>query len=159
MGFREMRRSKQAVLEDDCKKILKTEKRGVLSVIGDDGYPYGVPVNFYYDETDGRIYFHGAKEGHKFDAIKSCDKVCFTVWGNDYKKEGDWAWYVTSVIAMGRAELVSDSKLTYEKLRLLGGKYFPSEAEIDATMERSAARTQLIAMEIEHLTGKLVHEK
>lgn len=159
MGFREMRRSKQAVSNEECIDMLKNEKRGVLSVIGDKGYPYGVPVNFYYDEADGKIYFHGAKEGHKLDAIKRCNKVCFTTWGGDYKKEGDWAWYVTSVIAMGRAELITDRDLTNEKLRLLGDKYFPSADETEATMQRSAARTQLIAMEIEHMTGKLVHER
>ena len=159
MGFREMRRSKQAVSNEECIDMLKNEKRGVLSVIGDNGYPYGVPVNFYYDEADGMIYFHGAKEGHKLDAIKRCNKVCFTTWGGDYKKEGDWAWYVTSVIAMGRAELITDRDLTNEKLRLLGDKYFPSADETEATMQRSAARTQLIAMEIEHMTGKLVHER
>lgn len=159
MKFREMRRANQAVSKAECIELLKTEKRGVLSTVGDGGYPYGVPINFVYDETDGKIYFHGAKEGHKLDAIKACDKVCFTVWGNEYKKDGDWAWYVTSVIAAGRAELVSDEKTACEKLRLLGRKYFPSEPELEAAMERSAARAQVIAMNIEHLTGKLVREK
>lgn len=158
MGFREMRRYKQAVSDEECRRILKTEKRGVLSVIGDDGYPYGVPMNFVYDENDGKIYFHGAKEGHKLDAIKACDKVCFTVWGNEYKKEGDWAWYVTSVIAMGRAELVSDEKAACEKLRLLGQKYFPQGYDIEGEIEKLAARTQVIALAIEYVTGKLVHE-
>ena len=64
--------------QEECRQILKTEKRGVLSVIGDNGYPYGIPINFYYDENDGKIYFHCAKEGHKIDAIKNCDKACFT---------------------------------------------------------------------------------
>ena len=68
--FREMRRFKQHVSEDECKKILKEENRGVFSVMGDNGYPYTIPINFYYDETDHKIYFHGAKEGHKVDAIR-----------------------------------------------------------------------------------------
>mgnify|MGYP001205264268 FL=1 len=76
--FREMRRFKQAVSQDKCKKILTEAKRGVFSVIGDNGYPYSLPINFYYYETDNRIFFHGAREGHKVDAIKNCDKVCFT---------------------------------------------------------------------------------
>ena len=37
--FREMRRFKQQVENQDCVEILKNEKRGVLSVIGDEGYP------------------------------------------------------------------------------------------------------------------------
>ena len=73
--FRKMRRFKQELNETECKKILKNEVRGVLSVIGDDGYPYGLPIDYWYDEIENHIYFHGAKEGHKLDAIKKCNKV------------------------------------------------------------------------------------
>lgn len=55
--FREIVRKKQALTLDECKEILKNEPRGVLSLIGDDGYPYGVPINYYYTEDDGHIYF------------------------------------------------------------------------------------------------------
>lgn len=72
--FREMRRFKQQITTEECKKVLKEEKRAAFSVIGDDGYPYTIPINFYYDEADNIIYFHGAKEGHKADAVNRCDK-------------------------------------------------------------------------------------
>ncbi|MGN0163677.1 MAG: pyridoxamine 5'-phosphate oxidase family protein [Candidatus Ornithomonoglobus sp.] len=157
--FREMRRFKQAVSEDECIQILKTEKRGVLSVLGDNGYPYGIPMDFYYDEKDRRIYFHCAKEGHKIDAIRNCDKVCFTTWNTGFQKDGDWAWNVTSVVAMGRAELVSDRALTNEKVRLLALKYYPTEDGVNEEMKKDAHRVQMIALTIEHLTGKLVNEK
>ena len=57
--FREMRRFKQQITTEECKKVLKEEKRAAFSVIGDDGYPYTIPINFYYDEADNIIYFHG----------------------------------------------------------------------------------------------------
>ncbi|MBR6060592.1 MAG: pyridoxamine 5'-phosphate oxidase family protein, partial [Spirochaetales bacterium] len=72
--FRSMRRFKQQISDAECIEILKNEKRSVLSLIGDDGYPYGIPLNHFYDERDGKIYFHGAKEGHKIDAIKANPK-------------------------------------------------------------------------------------
>ena len=75
--FRPMRRFKQQISEAECKEILKNEKRGVLSLLGDDGYPYGLPLSHLYSEEDGKIYFHGAKEGHKIDAIKNYDKASF----------------------------------------------------------------------------------
>ena len=53
--FREMLRSRQQLTQKECVNILKTELRGVLSVLGDDGYPYGVPVNHYYCEEDGKL--------------------------------------------------------------------------------------------------------
>lgn len=157
--FRNMRRLKQEVGEEVCRKLLNTERRGVLSVIGDEGYPYAVPVDFYYDEAENRIYFHGAKAGHKIDAIRQCNKVCFTVWNDGELRDGDWAYYVTSVIVFGRASLPTEPELTYEKVRRLGLKYYPSVEEVDAEIERDLSRTQLLVLEIEHMSGKLVHEK
>lgn len=157
--FREMRRSKQQVSQEKCINILKTEKRCVLSVIGDDGYPYGVPLDFYYDDADGRIYFHCSKQGHKLDAVKKCGKVCFTTWNKGFKKDNDWAWNVTSVIVFGTVELIDDSDLIYEKVRKLGLKYYPTEQEVDEEIERDLDRVQLLALNIEHITGKLVKEK
>lgn len=157
--FRKMRRFKQEVSQEECVNILQTEKRGVLSVIGDEGYPYAIPMDFYYDAEDKKIYFHAAREGHKMDAIKRCDKVCFTTWNSGFQKEGDWAWNVTSVVVMGRAELVSDTELANEKLRKLALKYYPTVEEVDAEMQRDAHRVQMIAIRMEHMTGKLVNEK
>lgn len=73
--FRPMRRFKQQIADSECKEILKNEKHEVLSLLGDDGYPYGIPLSHLYSEEDNKIYFHGAKEGHKIDAIKNYDKV------------------------------------------------------------------------------------
>ena len=78
--FRPMRRFKQQISDAECKEILKNEKRGVLSLLGDDGYPYGLPISHLYSEEDNKIYFHGAKEGHKIDAIKNYDKASFCVY-------------------------------------------------------------------------------
>lgn len=158
--FREMRRFKQQVSDDECKKILKEENRGTFSVIGDNGYPYTIPINFYYDETDHKIYFHGAKEGHKVDAINQCNKVCFTTWNQGFKKEGHWEWNVTSVVVFGRVELVTDRTVIEDRLRKLAMKYYPTEDEVEEKMSSSSAdRVQLYAIEIEHMTGKLVNEK
>lgn len=157
--FRKMRRFGQQVSEEECITVLKSEKRGALSVIGEDGYPYTVPVDFYYDETEGKLYFHGAKVGHKIDAIRACNKVCFTVWNDGFKKENDWAWNVTSVIVFGKAELVEEGAVVEEKVRKLALKYYPTKEEVEEEIERSLSRVQMISVTIEHMTGKLVHEK
>jgi len=157
--FRKMRRFKQAVSEEECRKILKEEKRGVFSVLGDGGYPYSLPINFYYDEEDNRIYFHGAKEGHKVDAIKNCNKVCFTTWNTGFKTEGHWEWNVTSVIIFGKAKLIEDRKTTEEKVSKLAYKYYPTREEAEEDLARAIDRAQLFAINIEHMTGKLVNEK
>lgn len=158
--FREMRRFKQQVSDDECKKILKEEKRAAFSVIGDEGYPYTIPINFFYDEKDHKIYFHSAGEGYKIDALSRCDKVCFTTWNQGFKKSGCWEWNATSVVVFGRAKLVTDAETAKDRLRKLAAKYYPTAAEIDEEMSSSAAsRVQVFAIEIEHMTGKLVNEK
>ena len=80
-----------------------------------------------------------AKVGHKIDAIKDCDKVCFTTWNTGFQKENDWVWNVTSVIVFGRAELIEDAAQTSEKVRKLAMKYYPTEEEVDAEMEKAIA--------------------
>ena len=80
--FRPIRKKKNELSTEDTKQILREARRGVLAVNGEDGYPYAIPINFIYDETAGRIYFHSSRTGYKLDAIKVCDKVCFTAYGN-----------------------------------------------------------------------------
>ena len=157
--FREMRRKKQQLSNEECIQILKEENRCVLAVNGDDGYPYAIPMNFYYDEESGKIYFHGAKEGHKIDAVKKCSKVSFTTWSQKFKKEDDWAWYVASVVIMGRMELIDDMEIVGDKFRKLAMKYFPDKEEMEETYRLHVNRAQIMALNIEHMTGKLVHEK
>ena len=155
--FREMRRKKQKLTEKQCIDILKRAKTATLALHGDDGYPYSIPVNYVY--LDGKIYFHGAKEGHKADAVNRCDKVCLTVWNQGFKKEGHWEWNPTSVVVFGKVKPVTENNIFEDRLRKLAAKYYPTTDEIEEEMQRSASRTQLFAIKIEHMTGKLVNEK
>ena len=92
MIFRPMRRFKQQLSDPDALEVLKQAKRGVLSVIGDNGWPYGIWLNPHYRKEDGRIYFHGAKEGHKIDALCKDDRVSFTVIDDGVRDQGGWAY-------------------------------------------------------------------
>ena len=110
--FRPMRRKTRAISDEAAKALLLNEKRGILAVNGDDGYPFALPVNYFYDMENGRIYFHGAKAGHKVDSLKKSDKVCFTVYGNSQYKEDEWAPYTQSTIVFGRCHLIDDAART-----------------------------------------------
>ncbi|MBR1833592.1 MAG: pyridoxamine 5'-phosphate oxidase family protein [Ruminiclostridium sp.] len=156
--FRPMRRFKQEVSREECIKILTEEKRAVFAVNGDDGYPYAVPVNFWYDSEADRIYFHCSKAGHKLDAMLKDDRVCFTVYNTGYQKE-DWSYYVTSVIVFGRAKVMDNEEEKREKIKRFGMKYYPSEAEVDEEIRKDFSRVNFVEITIEHMTGKLVHEK
>ena len=157
--FREMRRMKQAVSREDCIRLLKSETRGVLSMLGDGGYPYGVPINHYYDEETGRLYFHGGRIGHRVDAVKACDKVCYTVFDKGFLKEGDWALNVTSVIIFGRISAVTDEARAIDLCRRLSHRFTQDEAYIEDEIEKCARATLVMELTVEHMTGKLVNEK
>ena len=155
--IRPMRRVKQELPEEECMEILTKAPRGFLSVIGDGGYPYSVPINFF--QEDGRIYFHCAREGHKLDAVRSCDKACFTVIDEPSKEPGDWWYHVRSVICFGRICEVSDEVRHDALLRKLGLKYFPEGYDMEDDMRRNAPRAVVLEFRIEHMTGKRVKEK
>ncbi len=156
--FRAMRRFKQQISNEECIEILKKEKRGVLSLIGDDGYPYGLPLSHLYDEKSGKIYFHGAKEGHKIDAIKKCGKASFCVYDKGFAKPGEWALNFKSVIAFGKISLVDDIKKTEEICTNLLKKFTDDEEYLRKELENALARVQCLEFTIEYMTGKLVNE-
>ena len=156
--FREMLRKKQQLTQEACIEILKTEPRGVLSVLGDDGYPYGMPMNHYYCEEDGNIYFHSGKNGHRVDAVKHCDKASFCVYDGGFRREGEWALNINSVIVFGRIELIEDQKKIYEIARLLSYKFTNDEKYIEREIQKSGPGTMMFALVPEHMTGKLVKE-
>lgn len=155
--FRSMVRSRQQLSEEECIRILKEQPRGVLSVLGDDDYPYGMPITHFYDEEDGRIYFHGSRKGHKTDSMKKHDKVSFCVYDEGFRKEGDWALNIKSVIVFGRAEFVEDRETIERVMRALCRKFTDDEGYFEREM-KGIPGMNLIAIVPEHMTGKLVNE-
>ena len=156
--FRGMRRFKQQISEEECTRILKEEPRGVLSMIGDDGYPYGIPLDHWYNEADGKLYFHCAKEGHKLDSITKCDKVSYCVYDEGYRKDGEWALNINSVVIFGRMKLVTDADKTREVCTNLCRKFTDDEAYLQKELTNALPRVQCLELIIEHMTGKLVNE-
>lgn len=153
--FRPMRRIKQQLSQEECEQVLTSEQRGVLSVHGEDGYPYGVPMDYLYEQ--GKIYFHGAKVGHKIDAIKADNRVSFTVFDQGVPVEGKVGPNVRSVIVFGRISLLETTPETLEIARRLGEKYDPS-GYVEDELRRTAERIQLLELAIDHMTGKRVNE-
>ena len=156
--FRKMRRFKQELSKEECIEILKSEPRGVLSMIGDDGYPYGIPMTHWYCEEDEKIYFHGAKEGHKLDAIRKCDKVSFCVYDKGYRREDEWSLNIRSVVVFGRMNIVSDDEKVIEVCSNLCRKFMDDEEYIEQEFKKAGSRVLCMELSPEHITGKLVNE-
>ena len=156
--FREVTRRKQALSTVECIEILKAEKRGVLSVLGDEGYPYGMPMNHWYCEEDGKLYFHSGMKGHRSDAMKACDKASFCVYDAGYRREGEWALNIRSVIVFGRLQVVEDEAAALEFIRRLSAKFTDDTDYVEREIGQAMDHTLIFSLTPEHITGKLVNE-
>lgn len=157
--FRPIRRKKKEISSDDAKRLLSSERRGVLAVEGEDGYPYAIPVNYLYCPDENTIIFHGARAGYKVDCLKRNDKVCFTVYGNEQVKDEAWAPYLQSVVVFGRCHMVSDPETCIPLVRRLAGKFYPDAGAIEEEIASSGKAVQMFVIEIEHMSGKEIQEK
>ena len=157
--FREMMRIRQQLPDEECLEILRREKRGVLSVLGDDGYPYGMPINQFYNDDDGCLYFHGGRKGHKIDALRRCDKASFCAMDAGALKEGDWALNFRSVVVFGRVEFIEDAETTLDISRRLCEKFTVDQGYIEDEIRRSGPGTLVFRLVPEHISGKRVNEK
>ena len=163
MVFREMRRKKQALSQQEVEDILHRGTSGVLALLGDNDYPYAVPISYVYDS--GKIYFHSAKSGHKIDAIQSTAKASFCVIDKDLVVPEEYTTYFRSVIAFGQIRVIEDDNEKRTAIEKLAIKYAPEDTaeNRDNAIRREWKPLCLLEMTIDHITGKeaieLVKEK
>jgi nitroimidazol reductase NimA-like FMN-containing flavoprotein (pyridoxamine 5'-phosphate oxidase superfamily) len=155
--FRKMRRFKQALTEDEIEDVLYRCTSGVLACSGDDGYPYAVPLSYYYDGSD--LYFHCAMEGHKIDAIRKDPKVSFCVIDKDEIMPSEFTTYFRSVIIFGKAEIIEDSAEKSDALSKIADKYSHDfSSRIPEAVSSSLSRANIVRIKIDHITGKEAKE-
>ena len=152
--FREMRRKGQLLSRGECVEILRTCTSGVLSLMGDNGYPYGVPLSYVF--AGDKIYFHCAKEGHKIDAIVSNKKASFCVIAMDEVLPEKYTTCYESVIVFGEIHIMTDTAEKMAAIDLLAARYSPEESEASRKEEIDKFWQHLCMLElsIEHMTGK-----
>lgn len=154
--FREMRRFNQLLSKEETEAVMARCSNGVMACMGDDGYPYAVPLNYVYH--NGIIYFHSAKEGHKVDAINNTPKVSFAVIDKDTIVSEKYTSYFRSAIAFGKARIVEGPE-RQEAFRALVDKYSGDRPEDEKQNEiNRCSRAYIIAIDVEHMTGKEAKE-
>lgn len=152
-NFKEMRRKRQQLSEEETKTLLSNATSGVLSLFDSNGYPYGVPISYVY--AGNKLFFHSAVSGHKIDAIRHTDKASFTVIYMDKVHPETFTTLFRSVICFGRVHIIDDVEEKLHALRLLGERYNPGNKQaIDDEIRKSGDKTIVIEMDIEHVTGK-----
>ncbi|MCR5313660.1 MAG: pyridoxamine 5'-phosphate oxidase family protein [Bacteroidaceae bacterium] len=148
-----MQRISQQLSEYDTLDLLQRATSDVLSLIGDDGYPYGVPISYVY--ADGKLYFHSAKNGHKIDAIRNCDKASFTIIDADDIQPEQFTTFFRSVICFGKIHIIDDEAEKMRTIRLLSERYSPGREEaLQHEIDKDFTHMCMISFEIEHITGK-----
>ena len=155
--FREMRRKNQQLTREAAETVLREGTSGVLSLLGDQGYPYGVPLSYVYE--DGKLYFHCAKEGHKLDAIRREEKCSFCVIQQDQIVPERFTTYFRSVIAFGRVRILEEDQAKRAAAEKLARRYCPGDEEgLERELRGSWNSLCVLEMEVEHLTGKQAKE-
>lgn len=157
--FRKVRKIKNELDEKTTKEVLKKAPRGVLALNGDDGYPYGLPLNYVYDEDNNALYFHGTKTGYKIDCIEKSPKASFTALLEEGVSDEGWSKNVSSVVAYGLLEEIEDSDFARDALVKLAQKYYPSEDLIEENIKANFKNTKMLAFHINYMTGKRVNER
>lgn len=153
MEFRKMRRFRQQLSDSECDAILSKATSGTLALLGDNGYPYAIPISYVY--ADGKIYFHSAKAGHKVDAVRQHDKASFCVIASDDVRPSEFTTYFRSVIAFGRIQIVKSENERTHAASLLGSRYNPGDdTGLQKELEKGLAHMLILRLDIEHLTGK-----
>ncbi len=152
--IRDLRKTKQSLSTECCEEILKRGNDGVLALLGDDNYPYTVPMNYVY--KDGKIYFHCAKQGHKIDSIKKCDKTSFCVISKNDIVPAEYTTYYESVIAFGLIRIIEDEKLKKAAIDEFCNHYVPesSVTEREEIIHKYWDALCILELDIQKLTGK-----
>lgn len=147
-----MRRKDREIEKEEIMELLKGGEYGILSTIGENGYPYGVPVNYVY--IDNAIYFHCAVEGKKLDNLRNDNKVSFCVVGETCILPEQFSTKYESVIIFGRANEIYDDEKNMAMLEILN-KYSKEYLEKGKQYIKNAdAKVKVIKINIEHISGK-----
>jgi len=150
--MRAIRRSDREITVQEAGALLDSAEYGVLSTVGPDGQPYGVPLNFVY--RNGCIYFHAALTGHKLDNIRANARVSFCVVGSTKILPDKFATEYESAVAFGIASEI-DGDERHDALVWLLEKYCPDFIEAGRQyIEQKDKATNVVKIAISHLSGK-----
>lgn len=150
--YREMRRKDHQLSEEEMLHILNIAPYGVLSTIGEDGIPYGVPTSFVY--KDSKVFFHSAVVGYKLDNIKINNNVSFCAVTDVEAIPDKFTTKYKSVIIFGTVEEVNEEQ-KIEAFKLFLEKY--SSEFIESGMKYindGSKNARMFQINISHMTAK-----
>lgn len=149
-----VRRQDRLMEEDRALDLLRTAEYGTLSMIDEEGRPYGIPVNYVWDGK-ASIYIHCAPEGRKLRAISAHPEVSFSIVGRVNLLPSKFTTEYESLVLRGTAHLGLPEEERMHALVLLLEKLSPDDMEIGKKYaEKSFFRTEIIRIDISLFSGK-----
>jgi len=154
--FKEIRRKSRELTGERVNELLRTTEYGFLSLGSSvNGYAYGIPINYAYDDETNSLYFHGATEGQKLDEIRQNGKVSFCIVGRTQPLPDKFSTIYESVIAFGEASIIDNDEEKRKALRLLVRKYSIDFEQIgEEYMDKSWDKIDTFKIHIQHMTAK-----
>ena len=125
---------------------------------GENGYPYGVPLDHYYDREKDKLYFHGGLAGYRIDCVERDPKVSYCVVSDPQDIEGHWAKKFCSVIVFGTIRFIKNPAEIADITRKLSYRFTDDTAYIEGEIKGSLHKTSLWEMSIDYISGKQIVE-
>jgi len=148
-----MRRKDRALSEEEAHAVLREGGDGVLATIGEDGYPYAVPMNHVL--ADGALYLHSALAGHKLENLAHCDLVSYCVVTEREVDPAELSTNYRSAVVFGRAVRVADPAERRRGLLALAERFAPGHMEnARRELEQDFEHTAVLRIDIHRVTGK-----
>ena len=149
----EVRRKDRQISREEAMTLLDAAEYAVLSLVGEDGVPYGIPVNLV--RSGNVLIFHCALEGRKQDCLRHQPRVSVCAVGRIHILPGQFSTEYESVVVEGVAEIVEDENRKIDDLMMLVEKYDPQHLDVAPKyIEKSLSRTGIVEIHIESVTGK-----
>ncbi len=148
-----MRREDRALTREQSLAVLDAAEHGVLSTVGADGTPYGIPLDFVRDGDT--LILHGSVEGRKADNIKGDGRISFCVIGKTEVVPSKFTTRYESVIVSGRAEWIEDEDRKTASLMKLCERFTPDHLPAaKEAISKMLKITGVMIVTMETITGK-----
>ena len=149
-----VRRQDRLLEEERALELLRTAEYGTLSMIDEEGLPYGIPVNYVWDGKDS-LYIHCAPVGKKLRAVSAHPKVSFSIVGRVNLLPSKFTTEYESLVLKGTVHLGLPEEERMRALILLMEKLSPDDVEVGKKYaEKSFFRTEILRIDITEYSGK-----
>ena len=149
----DMRRIDRSLSEAEAREIMARADHGFLATVGEDGWPYAVPVNHVL--AGDLLYFHCALSGHKLEILAHDERVAYSAIASSEILPKEVTTHFESAIVFGRAHIVEDAAERRRAFELLGARFCAGfEAEVQDEIRKDGPKTVVVRIHIERITGK-----